>query len=112
MDKDSLEKINRKIMRRIRFIYYGRKILQPFFLEMLALFVVIFSIKGMVSLGNVAQNFLSSEDVFLYTETAILETELAVQMAVVASIILCCLMGKRAWNNINYLFLNKNKVNI
>ena len=112
MDKDSLEKINRKIMRRIRFIYYGRKILQPFFLEMLALFVVIFSIKGMVSLGNVVQNFLSSEDVFLYAETAVLETESAVQIAMAAFIILGSLIGRRIWNNANFFFFNKKTLNI
>ncbi len=94
MDQETQKNFNRKIMRRIRFIHYGRKVLHPIVLEILGLFVVAFSIKSMVSLGNVVQNFLQSENIFSYTETAILKTELTVQTALGFGLILGVMLLK------------------
>jgi hypothetical protein len=110
MDQKQQKDFGRQVMRRIWFVFYARKIFQPVVLEVLGLLAVFLSIKSMVSLGNIVQNLIQSEDVFAYTETAILETEFAVQAGLVIGFTLCFLLFKRTLKSLTLTNFTENKV--
>lgn len=95
MDNESQKNFNKQIMRRIWFLYYSKKALNPVILESLGILVALWAVKGAVSLGNVLHNFLNSDNVFTYTERAVLDTELSVQVSLFVILILSLLLIKR-----------------
>jgi hypothetical protein len=89
------ENFSKKVMRRVWFLYYSKKVLNPIVLESLGILVAVWSTKGMVSLGNIVKNLMKSEDVFVYTERAVLDTELTVQIAMLIVLVLSVLLFRR-----------------
>ncbi len=53
---------NCKVMRRIRFIFYVKKMTQSFYVEIFLLTILLFLSTNYVSLKNVMTNFLSVKD--------------------------------------------------
>jgi hypothetical protein len=89
------ENFSKKVMRRVWFVYYSKKVLNPIVLESLGILVAVWSTKGMVPLGNIVKNLMKSEDVFVYTERAVLDTELTVQIAMLIVLVLSVLLFRR-----------------
>jgi hypothetical protein len=50
------EELNSSVMRRIRFVYYTRKVVNPFFIEVCVLLVLTGTVARIVSFGNVISN--------------------------------------------------------
>lgn len=80
--------IKRNVMRRVRFIYFSKKVLQPRFIKLGLLLLFLLAQSWFVSIPNIVSNLgnpmRSIDTLYVFVVSAFMNTEITVQLLSVA----------------------------
>ena len=99
------DKLEQKIMRQVRRTYYLKKVFNPLMFKAYALIVAFVGISSLVSVTNVFKNMPSLLEVgslYRFTSSAILNTELSVQLVLGIVVIVGALFIRDTIKNFSY----------
>lgn len=99
------KELQNRIMKRVRHVYYLRRVFNPFMFKVYALSLAILGAMSLVSVKNIVANmpsFLEVGNMYHFTSSAIINTELSVQLVLSVIVVVIVLFIRDAIKNFTY----------
>jgi len=97
--------LEQRIMKRVRYTFYLKKVFNSIMLKIYALFLAFFGMFSLVSVSNILRNMPSLFEVgsfYRFVSGAVLNTEFTVQLVLVAALIVGVMLIKDTIKNFSY----------